>query len=255
MRKVIPFIIICLLMHAANAEIPVLPWKLVRSIPKPENHFTQGLVYTDKQLFESTGRYGQSTLTAYDNEKIAMQKQLSLKADVFAEGLTFLNGKLYQSTWESRKIFVYDTSMNLLQTLAIDTNSWGLTTDGHVLIMGDGTNVLQFLDPATGKRLRTMTVSDDSKKTWNDINELEWIHGNILANVWHQDIVLLIDGKTGHIKAQYSLEKLSAEVSRQMPVRDEEDVLNGLAWNPDTRKLLVTGKDWPVWFELEITLH
>jgi glutamine cyclotransferase len=257
MRKIFPLLslILCLLVQVVYADTPVLAWKLVRSIPKPPNHFTQGMVYADKQLFESAGRYGQSSLTAYDADSLLIQKKLSLKADIFAEGITFLNGKLYQSSWKSREIFVYDTRMTLLQTLRIETDSWGLTTDGHALIMGDGSNTLQFLDPATGKRLRTMTVTDDRLQTWNEINELEWIDGNILANVWHRDIVLLIDGKTGRIKGQYNLEKLSPELARLMPARDGEQVLNGLAWNPQKNTLLVTGKDWPVWFELEITLH
>ncbi|HSC75868.1 MAG TPA: glutaminyl-peptide cyclotransferase [Pseudomonadales bacterium] len=246
---------LCLLAAVTHAETPVLPWQLLRSIPRLPNHFTQGLVYADGQLFESTGHYGQSRLISYDAKTMALQKQQFLRADVFGEGLTFLNKKLYQASWKSHELFVYDTALQPLQTLAISGDSWGLTTDGHSLIMSNGSDTLQFLDPDTGKTLRSITVTDNSGNHWQDINELEWIDGHILANVWHRNTVLVIDGITGHITSQYDLEKLSQDVSRHMPSRDSEQVLNGMAWNPETHTLLVTGKDWPLWFELKITLH
>lgn len=257
MRNFFPLIplLLCLLAQTVTADTPVLPWQLVRSIPRPPAHFTQGLVYADQQLFESTGRYGQSRLIAYEAKTLEMQKQHVLRADIFGEGLTFLNGKLYQASWKSHEIFVYDTALNLLQTRRINGASWGLTSDGHSLIMSDGTDTLQFLDPDTGKTLRSIHVIDDSGKPWKDINELEWIDGHILANVWHHNTLLVIDGSSGHITAQYDLEKLSIEASKHMPSRDSEQVLNGMAWSPETHTLLVTGKDWPLWFELKITLH
>jgi glutamine cyclotransferase len=248
-------LLFCLLTHAALADTPDLPWALLRSIPRAPDHFTQGLVYADGQLFESTGHYGQSQLIAYDANTLEMQKQHFLRADVFAEGLTFLGNKLYQSSWKSREIFVYDTRLTPLQTLKISGDSWGLTTDGHLLIMSDGSDTLQFIDTGNGKTRRTLAVKDSSGRHWKDINELEWIDGNILANVWHQNTVLLIDGQSGLVKGQYDLGKLAQDASQRMPSRENEQVLNGIAWNPASHTLLVTGKDWPVWFELKITLH
>ncbi len=247
--------VLCFLVQTTHADTPVLPWKLLNSTARAPDHFTQGLVYADQQLFESTGHYGQSRLIAYNANTLKMQKQVFLRANVFGEGLTYLNGKLYQASWKSREIFVYDTALNPLQTLKIDSDSWGLTTDGRSLIMSDGSDTLRFLDPATGKTLRKISVIDNATRNWKDINELEWIDGNILTNVWHSNTVLVIDGNTGRITGQYNFEKLSQYVSQHMPARDSEQVLNGLAWNPERQTLLVTGKDWPLWFELKIQLH
>lgn len=257
MHKVSRFawLLLCLLAQTARADTPTLQWTLLRSIPRLPDHFTQGLVYGDNQLFESTGRYGQSRLIAYSAGTLDIQKQYFLRADVFGEGLTFLDRKLYQASWKSREIFIYDTALHPLRTLNVDGDGWGLTSDDHSLIMSDGSDTLRFLDPTSGKILRTMTVIDDTGRHWQDINELEWIDGKILANVWHSDTVLVIDGSNGRVTGQYQFGKLSADVSQRMPMRDQEQVLNGMAWNPGTHTLLVTGKDWPVWFELKITLH
>lgn len=237
----------------AHADTPVLSWQLLNSTTRAPDHFTQGLVYADQQLFESTGHYGQSRLIAYNAQTLDMQKQVFLRADVFGEGLTYLNGKLYQASWKSREIFVYDTALTSLQTLKINSDSWGLTTDGHSLIMSDGSDTLRFLDPATGKTLRTMTVTDNAGWHWKGINELEWINGKILANVWHRNIVLVIDGNSGLVTGQYDLENLSENISQHMPTRTPEQVLNGMAWNARSKTLLVTGKDWPMWFEISLS--
>lgn len=246
---------LCSLTLGVYADTPTLDWQLLRTISRAPNHFTQGLVYADQQLFESTGRFGQSQIIAYDANTLAMQKQHVLREDVFGEGLTYLNKQLYQSSWKSREIFVYDINLNPLKTLQINGDSWGLTTDGRSIIMSDGSDTLRFLDPHNGKTVGTLVVTDDTGQPLKDINELEWVNGDILANVWHRDNVLVIDGKTGRLKGQFNFEKLSAELVRYMPFHDGEQVLNGLAWNPATKSLLLTGKDWPVWFEIKITLH
>lgn len=248
-------LLLCLLAQSAHADAPTLQWELLRSIPRLPDHFTQGLVYADNQLFESTGKYGQSRLVAYDAGTLQMQKEIPLRADVFGEGLTYINKKLYQSSWKSREIFVYDTAPNLLHTLRISSDSWGLTTDGKSLIMSDGSDTLQFLNPDDGQLLRTIKITDASGQHWKDINELEWVDGKILANIWHRNIILVIDSRSGQVAGQYNLEKLSQDISQHMPSRNAEQVLNGMAWNPGTQTLLVTGKDWPVWFELKIPLH
>ena len=238
----------------AHADTPALSWKLLNSIHREPDHFTQGLVYADQKLFESTGRYGQSRLIAYDASTLIAQKTHHLPTNVFGEGLTFLNGKLYQSSWKSHQIFVYDTALNLLQTLHIDGDSWGLTTDGHLLIMSNGSEAIQFLDPDTGMVLNTIIVTDNSGKQQQDINELEWINGKILANIWHSNTVLVIDSSNGHITGQFDLQQLSQNVSQHMPQRSHEQVLNGMAWNSRAKTLLVTGKDWPLWFEISLEL-
>ncbi len=247
------WIFLCLLKQTAYAGTPLLSWHLLNSTARAPDHFTQGLVYADQQLFESTGHYGQSRLIAYNAKTLDMQKQIFLRDNVFGEGLTYLNGKLYQASWKSHEIFVYDTALNSMRTLKINNDSWGLTTDGTSLIMSNGSDTLYFLDPATGKTLRTIVVADNTGLHWKDINELEWINGNILANVWHSNTVLVIDSNSGRITGQYNFEKLSQDVLQRMPARNSEQVLNGLAWNPQTQTLLVTGKDWPLWFEISLS--
>lgn len=249
------WIFLCLLTQAAYADTPLLSWQLLKSTARAPDHFTQGLVYADQQLFESTGHYGQSRLIAYNAKTLDMQKQVFLRANVFGEGLSYLNGKLYQASWKSREIFVYDTALNSMHTLKINNDGWGLTTDGKSLIMSDGSDTLYFLDAATGKTLRTIVVTDSTGLHWKNINELEWVDGHILANVWHSNNVLVIDSNSGRITGQYDFEKLSQDVSQHIPARNNEQVLNGLAWNPQKQTLLATGKDWPLWFELKIQLH
>lgn len=248
-------LLLCLLAQSAYADVPTLQWELLRSIPRLPDHFTQGLVYADNQLFESTGHYGRSRLVAYDAGTLQMQKQIPLRADIFGEGLTYLNRKLYQLSWKSREIFVYDTALNLLHTLRINSDGWGLTTDGKSLILSDGSDTLQFLNPDNGRLLRTIKITDTTSQYWKDINELEWVDNKILANIWHRNIILVIDSRSGQVTGQFDLEKLSLDISQHMPSRNGEQVLNGMAWNTGTRTLLVTGKDWPLWFELKIPLH
>lgn len=255
MRKVIFFLLLAVLLpDNTQAQSPeTFSWSLLRTIPREPAHFTQGLVYSDKQLFESTGRYGQSAIIAYDATTFREQKRQTLPADIFGEGLTFLHGKLYQLSWTSRKMFVYNTALQALQTLPIAGEGWGLTTNGQSLILSNGSNSLQFLDPATGTVQRTLPVSDGNI-LWTAINELEWIDGYILANIWHSNTVLLINGQNGKVTGQYDFSILSATATKLMKQQEPDDVLNGLAWNADTKNLLVTGKNWPVWFEVRIKL-
>ncbi|HRF87814.1 MAG: glutaminyl-peptide cyclotransferase [Cellvibrionales bacterium] len=229
--------------HAAKQQ----SWSLVQTTPRAPNHFTQGLVYANQQLFESTGRYGQSAVITYDATTLTQQKKHALPADIFGEGLTFLHGKLYQASWKAQKIFIYDTELQQLQTLPIQGEGWGLTTDGTSLILSNGSNTLQFLDPKTGKVQRILRIKDP-EKIWTQINELEWINGYIFANIWFSNTVLVIDGTTGDVAGYYDFSTLSAAVSN----KQTDDVLNGLAWNPVTQTLLVTGKNWPQWFAVKI---
>jgi len=226
-----------------------LPWALAQTTAREANHSTQGLVYAEQTLFESTGRYGQSAVFAYDAATLTQQKKLTLPADIFGEGLTFLNGQLYQLSWKAQKLFVYDTALQLLQTLPVAGEGWGLTTDGRTLILSNGSNTLQWLDPHTGKVLHALPVLD-AGKTWTQINELEWINGYILANIWLSNTVLVIDAKTGRVAGYYDFSALNATASD----KQIENVLNGLAWDAATQTLLVTGKNWPLWFRVKIQL-
>jgi glutamine cyclotransferase len=251
MRNALFFLLLLTLLPTSMPALAAekLSWSLLTTTPRADNHFTQGLVYAKQQLFESTGRYGQSAVIAYDATTLTQQKKHTLPADIFGEGLTLLHGKLYQASWQAQKMFVYDTTLQLLQTLTIQGEGWGLTTDGRSLILSNGSNTLQFLDPHTGKTQRTLTIRDQ-KTSWKNINELEWVNSYILANVWLSNTVLLIDSKTGVVAGYYDFSALSAMIKN----KGTEDVLNGLAWNASTHTLLITGKNWPLWFSATIQL-
>lgn len=235
------------------AALPIWQYTLLRTIPREKNHFTEGLVFAGNTLFESTGHYGESRLHAYNANDLAPLKQVDLPANRFGEGITVLRNKLYQLNWKGGDIFVYNLDLELQDTLRITGDGWGLTTDGDNLIMSDGSATVFFRDRDTARELRRITVSDASGKRWDNLNELEWINGVILANVWHQDTVLAIDPQSGQVVGQYDFERLSQIAGKQMPGRNGEQVLNGMAWNPSTQTLLLTGKDWPLWFEVVLS--
>jgi glutamine cyclotransferase len=231
---------------------PTWQYQLLRTIPREKHHFTEGLVFADNYLFESTGQYGKSQLHRYDANNLSPSQHINLNTDRFAEGLTVIQDQLYQLSWKEGDIFVYDFNLQSIKTLRINSEGWGLTTDGESLIISDGSSTLSFRDRNTAQESRRITVHDASGKQWKDINELEWINGVILANVWHQDTALIINPDTGYIIGQYNFEALSQIVSKAMPNRNGEQVLNGMAWNSATQTLLLTGKDWPSWFEVSL---
>jgi glutamine cyclotransferase len=251
MRYVLFLLLSLTTLHAAADTQQPLPWTLLRTIPRTHHHFTQGLVFSSDTLLESTGRYGQSAIYLYDKKTLQVQKKYALPVDVFGEGLTVLQEKIYQASWQSQQLFVYNSHLQPLKTLPLQGEGWGLTSDGTALILSDGSDTLQYLDPVTGKPLHSLRVKD-SQKPWNFLNELEWIDGYIFANVWHSNTVLCIDSQNGNVIGIYDFSTLSTTASKLMPQRESEDVLNGLAWQSSSKTLWVTGKNWPVWFEVKI---
>ena len=231
---------------------PIWQYALRQTIPREKNHFTEGLVFAGNYLFESTGHYGKSQLHRYDVSSLTPSQHINLHADFFAEGLTVIQDQLYQLSWKEGDIFVYNLNLQRINTLKIQSEGWGLTTDGESLIISDGSSTLSFRNHNTAQESRRITVHDSSGKQWKDINELEWVNGVILANVWHQDTVLIINPHTGYIIGQYNFETLSHIASKAMSNRNGEQVLNGMAWNALTQTLLLTGKDWPLWFEVSL---
>ena len=238
--------------HVQPTPPPVLAYTLLRQIPREKNHFTEGMVFVGGNLFESTGHYGNSSLYRFKSPDFSLVKKTDLPQDVFGEGLTAIDNRLYQLSWKGGDLFIYDLELQQQDRLPIPGDGWGLTTDGKDLIMSDGSDTLYFRDALTAHELRRVTVMDATGKTWQNLNELEWVNGVILANVWHLDTVLIIDPTSGTVTGQYQLEKLSQIAGKLMPGRTGEQVLNGMAWNPLTNTLLVTGKDWPLWFEIAL---
>lgn len=245
------------LAHAApitkQTTTPLLSYSLLAEQPREARHFTQGLVYDRDFLYESTGKYGQSALHVYHKKDLSLATSRTLNNDQFAEGITVLNEKLYQLEWRAGLMHVYTLALEPLQTLPIASEGWGLTTDGMQLLLSDGTGTISFLDPDTAKVKKTIHVTDRQGKSWQNLNELEWVNGVLLANVWHQDVVLAIDPANGSVIGQYDFSALAQRAGKAMSFRDGEQVTNGLAWDASTQTLLITGKDWPRWFTVKLS--
>ena len=227
-----------------------LSFKLVKTYPHDSKAFTQGLVFRDGYLYEGTGQYGTSALRKLDIQSGKALQVKSLAKEYFGEGITILGEKIYQLTWYAGTAFVYDlTSFELLDTLRypVEVEGWGLTSDGRDLIMGDGSSELFFLDPDTFSLKRRLRVTLNDSEVYN-INELEYIDGVIFANVWQTDYIIRIDPQTGLVTGVIDLKRIAP-----VQYRGHADyVLNGIAYDPDSKHLFVTGKMWPELFEIEL---
>jgi glutamine cyclotransferase len=232
----------------SSVDVPVYSYEIVASYPHDPKAYTQGLAFYDGMLYESTGQYGQSSLRRVELKKGKVKKKIEVSGQYFAEGMTILHGKIYQLTWQQNKGFIYDLKdFKLENEFAYDGEGWGLATDGQALILSDGTNQIRFIDPSNFRLLRTINVVNDTQPLGH-LNELEYIHGEIYANVWKTDNIVRLDPNTGRILAWIDLAGLRpAETSN-----NSENVLNGIAYDADNDRLYVTGKRWPVVFEIRL---
>jgi len=230
------------------AAIPLYAYRVVRSYPHDPASYTEGLVLVDGALYESTGLVGRSSLRRVDLETgMSLQTRL-LPEPYFGEGIAVLDGEIFQLTWKSRVGFVYDReTFDLERSFSYATEGWGLTTDGERLIMSDGTAALRFLDPETLRQVSVVQVEDDQGPV-TKLNELEYVDGEIWANVWLTDRIVRIDPATGRVTGNIDLTGL---LDRSTLVH-EVDVLNGIAYDAGMGRLLVTGKLWPWLFEIEV---
>jgi glutamine cyclotransferase len=230
----------------------VIPCTVIEAVLTEHQHdpaaYTQGLIYRDGFLFESTGLNGHSTLRKVRLETGEVVQQRRLDAAYFAEGLAERNGQLVQLTWRSNIAFVYDlASVSLRRTVRYTGEGWGLTEDENGFILSDGTDQLRFLDPDTLREVRRLAVTDGGVPV-RDLNELEYIRDEVYANVWHTDRIARISPQTGRVVGWVDLRGLMAAGSRL----DQEAVLNGIAYDAATNRLFVTGKLWPRLFEIEV---
>ena len=224
-------------------------FRIVQSYPHDPRAFTEGLVYADGVLYESTGEKGHSTLRAIDPKTGIITKHIDVPDTYFGEGITVWQNQLIQLTWQDHIGFVYDrSSLRLLQTFPIAGEGWGLTQDGRSLIMSDGTPALHFLDPHTFRETRRLQVTENGAPVQR-LNELEYIHGEIFANIWYSDRILRISPQTGKVLGWLDLSALLPASQRS----DREAVLNGIAYDAKTGHLFLTGKLWPRIFEIELT--
>lgn len=231
----------------AAESIPVLSVRVVKSFPHDPTAFTQGLEYYDGFLYESTGLKGKSSLRKVDVATGRVLQSVLLPPEYFGEGLTIFHGKIYQLTWLSKTGFIYDLrSFRKTAEFHFESEGWGLTHDEHSLILSDGTNQIQFIDPTTFQVQRRLEVYAEREAVVN-LNELEYIDGLIYANIWHSPRIVRIDPRTGQVLAWLDLEKISAKEQRE-----PEDVLNGIAYDREGDRLFITGKDWPELLQIKI---
>ena len=229
-------------------EAPVLRPNIVGTFPHDTTAFTQGLLIEQGKLYESTGQYGESTVRRIDLRTGQTMQEHKLDEAFFGEGLAALDGRLYQLTWKEGTCFVYDLeSFAPLDTLAIPAKEgWGLTEDGSHLIMSDGSSLLRYLDPGTLEIVREVEVRNGGRAL-SRLNELEYIEGLIYANVWQSGYIAVIDPVDGAVQQLLDLSWFS-----MVHGIDGADVLNGIAYEPSTQRLLVTGKNWPEYYVLEL---
>ncbi len=248
MKALKPGLIFLMLVTLATAaESPVSRYRVVRAYPHDPGAFTQGLIYLEGNLYESTGLNGRSSLRMTELATGKVLQKIPVAYQYFAEGMTNFSGKLYQLTWQNGKAFVYDRfSFKLLREHAYTGEGWGLTNDGKRLILSDGTAQLRFIDPVTFAMTGKVTVTDQGRPI-DRLNELEYVRGEIFANVWQTDLIARISPATGKVLGWIDLSGLLTPVESQ-----GVDVLNGIAYDAKQDRLFVTGKLWPKLFEIKL---
>jgi glutamine cyclotransferase len=230
------------------AATTVYTYEVVNTYPHDREAFTQGLIFVDGVLYEGTGRYGQSTLRRVDLETGEVSRLRRLPPQLFGEGITVFGDKIIQLTWHSRFGFVYDKdTFELEQQFTYPTEGWGITHDGQRLIMSDGTSTLYFWDPETLAEIGQVQVYDENGPVIK-LNELEYIKGEVYANVWQTNRIARVDPETGQVLGWIHLDGLLTAEDHSQPV----DVLNGIAYDAGNDRLFVTGKLWPKLFEIKL---
>jgi glutamine cyclotransferase len=220
--------------------------EVVNEFPHDPNAFTQGLIYWQGQLYEGTGQYGESTLRRVELETGELLQRRNLDARYFGEGITILNDRVYQLTWRSNVGFVYDLeSFEQLGSFYLPGEGWGITHDGEHLIVSDGTANLRFLDPHSLDEVRRIEVTTENGPVRN-LNELEYINGEIWANIWYQNFLVRIDPQSGRVNSIVDLSDLNPNR------RSFDAVLNGIAWDAVQQRLFVTGKLWSRLYEIRV---
>jgi glutamine cyclotransferase len=220
-----------------------LNYSVVSTLPHNSEAYTQGLIIHNNKVLESTGQKGHSWIAEVNPGSGQHDKKVTLDSRYFGEGITILNEKIYQLTWEEKTGFIYDAkTYKKLGEFKYNTPGWGLTHDNKNLIMSDGTDKLYFLDTTNLKVIRTVSVTDPALGKVKNLNELEYVDGYVFANVYETAMILKIDPNTGKVAGRLDLSALANEIKRTYP---NTDVLNGIAYDKNSRALLVTGKLWP----------
>jgi glutamine cyclotransferase len=224
-----------------------LEFEVVAAYPHDPNAFTQGLAIDGGRLYEGTGLYGASSVRRVDLASGRPEKQRALNARYFGEGIAILDGSLYQLTWQNGVVVVYDLeTFEVERTMQYEGEGWGLTHDGTHFIMSDGSATIRFRDPQTFAVVREIEVRDRGAPVPR-LNELEYVDGEIWANIWYDDRIARIEPATGEVRGYLDLRTLYPASAR-----GSEAVLNGIAYDSAAKRLFVTGKNWPQLFEIEV---
>lgn len=226
-----------------------ISYRVRKQYPHDVQAFTQGLEYHEGYLYEGTGNYGESSLRKVELETGRSVQFANLSADLFGEGITILNDQVYQLTYKARTGFVYEKESlrRVRQFYYQSYEGWGLTNDGEHLIMSDGSNILYFMEPQYFTEVRRIQVYNDQGPVGR-LNELEYIEGKIFANIFGREEIIVIDPRTGAVTGRLDMQGIFPDKERQRGM----DVFNGIAWNPEEELMYVTGKYWPLLFEIEL---
>jgi len=223
-------------------------YKVIHTFPHNRDAFTQGLVYDNGVLYEGTGQETGSTLREVALETGKVIRQLNLDDSLFGEGITLYHDRIYQVTWKNKIGFVYNKSdFKLINKIYYQTEGWGLTNIDDKIVMSDGTNILYFFEPEMFTIVKRIEVYDNEKKV-DQLNEIEYINGEIWANIWMTDLIARIDPVSGKVLAYIDLKGILPKSDRDA----ETDVLNGIAYDNQGKRIFVTGKRWPKLFEIKV---
>jgi len=234
----------------SNLEPKILKFTLINTYPHDNNAYTQGLEFYNGVLYEGTGQRGESTLRKTNYKTGNIDLKIDLEPRFFGEGITFLNDKIYQLTWEETTAFVYDAkTLKKIKELpyAKKIEGWGLTNDGKYLYQSDGSEKIYKLNPEDLSVVDYVNVYSKDTKV-KELNELEWVDGKIYSNVYQKNAIVIINPTNGVVEGVINLAELE---SKTTPIA-ERDVLNGIAYNPATKTFFVTGKNWDKMFEIKI---
>jgi glutamine cyclotransferase len=234
----------------SNVQPKLLNYKIINTFPHDTASFTEGFEFHNDTLCENTGQKGKSYFRKYDYKTGKIFKQIDLDSMYFGEGITFINGKLYQLTWQEKTGFIYDAKTLKLEktfTYNKDIEGWGMTNDGKYIYQSDGTEKIWKMDPSTQKLIDYINVYSGTSKI-KAINELELINGKFYVNVWQKDAIAVVNPATGAVEGILDLSGL-----RKFIKYSKAEVLNGIAYNPKTKTIFVTGKNWDKMFEIIVS--
>lgn len=233
----------------AQSYVPTFKVKVLETFPHDRNAYTQGLFFHKNQMYESCGQYGSSSFRKVDFKTGKVLKKITYPKQYFIEGSVVVNEKLFILTWQEKTTLVYDiNTLKQITTYFNPRDGWGATTDGKRLIVSDGSSYLFFMDPSNFKELSKIQVKINGKPL-DYLNELEMINGEIWANVYQTDKIVIINPSTGNVRAIVDCKDLLPANMKTAGT----DVLNGIAYNPETKSIYLTGKNWPQLFRIELT--